>query len=100
MSRKYTLDDLVNWGHIYDYEAKKLIKYGFTDVYYEDRMSSIKNVNKNINYQFNTGKSRNGYMNYELVKINPYEYISPTNKYNRSLWRLIKLYEKELEKGE
>ena len=46
MSRKYTLNDLVRWGHIADYEAKKLIKYGFTDVCYEDRMSTIKNIDK------------------------------------------------------
>lgn len=97
MSRKYTLNDLVRWGHIADYEAKKLIKYGFTDVYYEDRMSTIKNIDKNNNYQFNTDRSRNGYMSYELVQIKPYKHISPTGKYNRSLWQLIKLYEKEIE---
>ena len=99
MSRKYTLNDLLNWGHVRDYEAKKLIQYGFTDVYYEMRMSTIKNINKNNNYAFNTDKSRNGYMSYELVQLKPYKELSPTNKCNRSLWQLIKLYEEINKEG-
>lgn len=93
MARKYTLNDLVNWGYIRDYEARKLIKLGFTDVYYEDRMSMIKNIDKNINYQFWTDKSRNGYMSYALAQLKPYEEIYPNNNsYCRSLWQCIKEY--------
>ena len=95
MARIYTLKDLVNWGHIAEYEAKKLIKYGFTDVRYEDRMSTILNVNKECNYMFTTDKSRRGYMNFTLTKIKPYETLFPNdNKYCRSLWWCIKEYEK------
>lgn len=93
MARKYTLNDLVNWGHIRDYEARKLIELGFTDVCYEDRMSTINNTDKSCNYHFYTDKSRNGYMSYSLAKINPYETIFPNdNRYCRSLWQCIKKY--------
>lgn len=93
MARKYTLKDLVNWGHIRDYEAKKLIKLGFTDVCYEGRMSTINNIDKNCNYHFWTDKSRNGYMSYSLNRIKPYETIFPNdNRYCRSLWQCIKEY--------
>ena len=95
MSRTYTLKDLVNWGHIRDYEANKLIKLGFTDVCYEDGMSTIKNVDKTCNYHFWTSKSRNGYMSYSLARIKPYDEIFPNNNnYCRSLWQCIKEYEK------
>lgn len=94
MARKYKLEDLVNWGHIRDYEARKLIKLGFTDVNYEDRMSTINNIDKTCNYQFWTDKSRNGYMSYSLAKIKPYEEVFPNdNRYCRSLWQCIKKYE-------
>lgn len=93
MARKYTLNDLVNWGHIRDYEARKLTELGFIDVHYEDRMSTIHNIDKNCNYQFWTSKSRSGYMNYSLARKKPYEEIYPNNnKYCRSLWQCIKHY--------
>lgn len=93
MARKYILKDLVNWGHIADYEAKKLIELGFTDVNYEDHTSTIRNVDKTCNYQFWTDRSRNGYMSYSLAKIKPYNKIfSNNNKYCRSLWQFIKKY--------
>lgn len=95
MARKYSLNDLVRWGHIYDYEAKKLIKYGFTDVRYEDRMSSILNEDKNCKYMFTTDRSRRGYMSFTLTRIKPYETIFPKdNRYCHSLWWCIKEYEK------
>lgn len=94
MARKYTLKDLVNWGHIKDYEARKLEQLGFDDVRYEDRMSTIHK--KGCNYQFWTDKSRNGYMSYALARIKPYEEIFPNNnnRYCRSLWQCIKEYER------
>lgn len=93
MARKYTLSDLVNWGHIRDYEAKKLIELGFTDVCYEDRISTINNIDKTCNYHFWTSKSRKGYMSFSLARKVPYEEIFPNNnKYCRSLWQCIKKY--------
>lgn len=95
MTRKYKLQDLVNWGHIYDYEADELIKLGFIDVYYEDHMSTIKNINKDCNFQFYTDKSRRGYLSYTLSQIKPYKEIYPNrNHYCRSLWQCIKEYKK------
>lgn len=93
MARKYTLNDLVNWGHIRDYEAKKLTELGFTDVCYEDRMSTINNIDKNCNYHFWTDKSRNGYMRYSLARIKPYEDLTYDTKARYSLWQCIKKYE-------
>lgn len=92
MARKYTLNDLVNWGHIRDYEAKKLIELGFTDVCYEDRMSTINNIDKTCNYHFWTDRSRNGYMTYSLTKIKPYEDLTFNTKARYSLWQCIKKY--------
>lgn len=93
MARKYTLIDLVRWGHIENYEARKLEELGFTDVRYEDRMSSIYNVDKNCNYKFGTDRSRRGFMSYYLCKNNPYELLFPIkNNRCRSLWQCIKKY--------
>lgn len=91
MSRKYTLKDLENWGHIKDYELKKLEELGFNDVHYEDRMSTINK--KNCNYQFWTNRSRRGFMSYSLTTIKPYKQIFPVNNYYcRSSWQCIKKY--------
>ena len=50
-------------------------------------------VDKNVNYQFWTDKSRNGYMSYALAQLNPYKEIYPNNnRYCRSLWQCIKEY--------
>lgn len=92
MARKYTLSDLVGWGHIKDYEARKLTELGFTDVDYEDRMSTIRNVDKSCNYQFWTSSSRSGYMTYSIARIKPYKEITPNDRCCRSLWQCIKEY--------
>ena len=91
---KTKLSTLVSWGKIRDYEAKRLEKLGFTEVWYEDRMSSIKNVDKNCNYEFWTDTSRRGWTRVGLHTINPYNELNQKeNKNCYSMWQMIKYYE-------
>lgn len=91
MARKYTLNALVSWGKIKDYEAKKLEELGFVDVCYEDRISTINNPKSK--YQFWTDTSRSGWTRCSLTKIEPYKIIYPIeNKNCYSMWQCIKKY--------
>lgn len=94
---KTKLSTLVSWGKIRDYEAKRLEKLGFTEVWYEDRMSSIKNIDKKCNYEFWTDTSRNGWTRVGLHTINPYNELNQKdNKNCYSMWQMIKYYENEI----
>lgn len=98
---KTKLSTLVSWGKIRDYEAKRLEKLGFTEVWYEDRMSSIKNVDKNCNYEFWTDTSRRGWTRVGLHTINPYNELNQKeNKNCYSMWQMIKYYENEILGGQ
>lgn len=91
MARKYTLNTLVSWRKIKDYEAKELEELGFIDVCYEDRMSIINKSGSN--YQFSTDTSRTGWTRCSLTKIEPYKVIYPIeNKNCYSMWQCIKKY--------
>lgn len=94
---KTKLSTLVSWGKIRNYEAKRLEKLGFTEVWYEDRMSTIKNIDKNCNYEFWTDTSRSGWTRVGLHSIKPYKELNQQeNKNCYSMWQMIKYYENEI----
>ena len=97
---KIKLNTLVSWGKIRDYEARELEKLKFTEVWYEYRMASIKNIDKNINYEFWTDTSRNGWTRVGLHTINPYNELNQKeNKNCYSMWQMIKFYKENILKG-